>query len=124
MAEMRLPDNAQVHTVVLVNGGIDALKTLETVLDDRRYDVVFVESDNGAYSRIRQIVPDLIVLCTSIEDPRALHLLTMLRLDPQTRDLPVLVWVLECEAELNHTGSRSADDDGGPIRLHPSFQIN
>ena len=123
MADMPLPPNGRVHTAVLVNGGIDALKTVENVLDARRYEIVFVESDQSAYSQIKQIAPDLIILCTGIEDPRTLQLLTMLKLDPQTRRFPVLVWVMEYEDDFNGTGSRS-NDDVGLIRSHRSFQIN
>ena len=123
MVEMPLPHNGRVHTAVLVNGGIHALTTVENVLDARRYEIMFVEFDHGAYSQIRQIAPDLIILCTGIEDPRALQLLTMLKLDPQTRRLPVLVWVLGREGDFNRTASHF-DDDVALIRRPRSFQIN
>ena len=54
--------------VVLVNGGPDMLSLLETVLDAGHYDVVFVESSDHAYSHIKRVQPNLVILCMRIED--------------------------------------------------------
>ena len=123
MADMPPPDNGQVQTAVLVNGGIRALQTVENVLGARRYEIVFVDSDGGAYRQIKRLAPDLIILCAGIDDPRALQLLTMLKLDPQTCALPVLVCVLECDDDFNRRGSHSSEDVE-LIRSQPTFQIN
>ena len=48
--------------VVVVNGSADVLGMLETVLDAGRYDMVFVESGNRAYSQIKKVQPQLVML--------------------------------------------------------------
>ena len=43
--------------VVIVNGSTDMMTLLETVLDAGHYDVVFVESNEHAYSHIKRVQP-------------------------------------------------------------------
>ena len=77
-----------VQKVVVVNGNTEVLGMLEAVLDAGRYDMVFVESSDHAYSQIKKVVPNLVILCARIERLEGLQLLTMLKLDPETRDHP------------------------------------
>ena len=58
---------------------------LEAVLDAGRYDMVFVESSDHAYSQIKKVLPNLVILCARIERLEGFQLLTMLKLDPETR---------------------------------------
>ena len=48
------------------------LELLETVLDAGHYDVVFVESSEHAYSQIKRVQPNLVILCVRIDDMRRL----------------------------------------------------
>src|SRR5712675_801950 len=67
--------------VVIVNGSTDMLGLLETVLDAGHYDVVFVESSEHAYSHIKRVQPNLVILCMSLEDRDGFQVLSMLKLD-------------------------------------------
>src|SRR5438876_512228 len=49
--------------VVIINGSTEVLELLETVLDAGHYDVVFVESTRHAYSQIKRVLPNLVILC-------------------------------------------------------------
>ena len=101
-----------VQKVVVVNGNPEVLGMLESVLDAGRYDMVFVESGDRAYSQIRKVLPNLVILCTRIEELDGFQLLTMLKLDTDTRDIPVLTYTTEYEGQpLETTISRLADDD-------------
>ena len=101
-----------VQKVVVVNGNAEALGMLETVLDAGRYDMVFVESPDNAYSSIRKLQPNLVILCTRVEDLDGFHLLTMLKLDAVTRDIPVLTYTTESEeGDFDAAISQMADDD-------------
>lgn len=101
-----------VQKVVVVNGNPEVLGMLESVLDAGRYDMVFVESGDRAYSQIRKVLPNLVILCTRIEELDGFQLLTMLKLDQDTRDIPVLTYTTEYEGQqLETTISRLADDD-------------
>src|SRR5256885_717018 len=67
--------------VVIVNGSTEILGLLETALDAGRYDVVFVESQEHAYSQIKRVQPQLVILCVRIEDRDSFQVLSMLKLD-------------------------------------------
>jgi two-component system phosphate regulon response regulator PhoB len=84
--------------VVIVNGSSQILELLETVLDAGRYDVVFVESSQHAYSQIKRVQPNLVILCVQVDDPSGFQVLSMLKLDAETRDIPVLTYTTEYEA--------------------------
>ena len=74
--------------VVIVNGTPEILGLLETVLDAGHYDVVFVESNAHAYSQIKRVQPDLVILCVRIDDMDGFQVLSMLKLDEDTRAHP------------------------------------
>jgi PleD family two-component response regulator len=88
-----------VQKVVIVNGSAEILELLETVLDSGRYDIVFVESNEHAYSQIKRVQPNLVILCVRIEDLNAFHVLSMLKLDEDTREIPVLTYTTEYEGQ-------------------------
>jgi PleD family two-component response regulator len=81
--------------VVIVNGSAEILELLETVLDAGHYDVVFVESSEHAYSQIKRVQPNLVILCVRIDDAEGFQVLSMLKLDAGTRDIPVLTYTTE-----------------------------
>src|ERR671923_2215514 len=99
MADGHRNANTPVHKVVVVNGSTEVLGMLEAVLDAGRYDMVFVESSDHAYSQIKKVLPNLVILCARIEELESFQLLTMLKLDNETRDIPVLTYTTEFEGQ-------------------------
>jgi PleD family two-component response regulator len=98
--------------VVIVNGSPEMLEMLEAVLDAGRYDVVFVESSEHAYSQIKRVQPNLVVLCVRIDDADGFQVLSMLKLDAETRSIPVLTYTSEHtdeELESEYTDSSDAE---------------
>ena len=85
--------------VVIVNGNAQILEMLESVLDAGHYDVVFVESSEHAYSQIKRVQPHLVILCVRIDDLDGFQVLSMLKLDGETRDIPVLTYTTEYEGK-------------------------
>ena len=83
--------------VVIVNGNPDVLQLLETVLAAGHYDVVFVESNAHAYSQIKRVQPNLVILCVGIDDVNGFQVLSMLKLDADTRGIPILTYTIEYE---------------------------
>ena len=108
-ADVREPEDLTKATatqkVVIVNGSTEILDLLETVLDAGHYDVVFVESSEHAYSQIKRVQPNLVILCVSVDDSNALQVLSMLKLDPDTRNIPVLT----------HTTDGDEDDEAEEV---------
>src|SRR5437870_8739957 len=93
----RVPTSPVTQKVVIVNGSTDMLTLLETVLDAGHYDIVFVESSEHAYSQIKRVQPNLVILCMRIDDLSAFQVLSMLKLDAGTRDIPVLTYATKDE---------------------------
>jgi PleD family two-component response regulator len=85
--------------VVIVNGSTDMMALIETVLDAGRYDIVFVESNEHAYSHIKRVQPHLVILCMRIEDREGFQVLSMLKLDDETRRIPVVTYTTEFEGQ-------------------------
>lgn len=85
--------------VVIINGSPEILELLETVLDAGHYDIIFVESSEHAYSQIKRVKPDLVILCVSMSDGDGLQVLSMLKLDEETRSLPIVTYTTERTAE-------------------------
>ena len=99
----RLPPHAAAATttqkVVIVNGSPEMLETLETVLDAGHYDVVFVESSEHAYSQIKRVLPNLVILCVRIDDADGFQVLSMVKLDAETRGIPILTYTTEHDGD-------------------------
>jgi PleD family two-component response regulator len=114
-----------VQKVVVVNGNTAVLETLEAALDAGRYDMVFVESDERAYSQIKNVVPNLVILCARIDQPQAFQLLTMLKLDPETRSIPVLTFTTEQDGgDSDASASQLADEDDLLLQTRPALRMN
>ncbi len=88
-----------IQKVVIVNGNPKILELLETVLEAGHYDVVFVESNEHAYSQIKRVQPNLVILCVGVEDLEGFQVLSMLKLDDDTRDIPVLTYATEFDVQ-------------------------
>jgi len=85
--------------VVIVNGSPEILDLLETALDAGHYDVVFVESSAHAYSQIKRVQPNLVILCIRIDDADGFQVLSMLKLDEDTRSIPVLTYTTQSDGD-------------------------
>ena len=108
---------------VLVNGDPDVLRLLDTVLAGRHYDMVFVPPDGRAYEQIRQIRPDLVVLRSELRSAADLEVLTMLKLDNDTRDIPVLTYTTEFEGQ-DFGGYDEGRDEERPHPQLRSLRMN
>jgi PleD family two-component response regulator len=114
----------KVQKVVVVNGNTDVLGMLETVLDAGRYDMVFVESSDHAYSQIKKIVPNLVILCTRIDELEGFQLLTMLKLDDDTRDIPILTYTTEYEGQDFDTAISQLAEEEELLPARPALRMN
>ena len=112
MADTNQIGATQVQKVVVVNGNTEVLGMLETVLDAGRYDMVFVDSSDRAYTQIKKVVPNLVILCTRIEELDGFQLLTMLKLDEETKNIPILTYTTEYEGQdFDSAISQLAEDE-------------
>ena len=125
MAHINAIATTPAQKVVVVNGNTEVLGMLESVLDAGRYDMVFVESGSRAYSQIKKVHPNLVILCTRIDELDGFQLLTMLKLDPETRTVPVLTYTTECEGQdFESTISQMAEDEEALLPARPALRMN
>jgi PleD family two-component response regulator len=124
MANTARTVTAIVQKVVVVNGNTEVLGLLETTLDAGRYDMVFVESSEHAYSQIKKVLPNLVILCARIEDTECFQLLTMLKLDADTRQIPVLTYTTECEGQDFDAALSELADDETELLPAPALRMN
>ena len=125
MAHINAIVTTPAQKVVVVNGNTEVLGMLETVLDAGRYDMVFVESGTRAYSQIKKVQPNLVILCTRIERLDGFQILTMLKLDPETCDIPVLTYTTECEGQdFDEAISQLAEEEEDLLPSRPALRMN
>ncbi len=125
MADMNQLAASPVQKVVIVNGNSDVIGTLEAVLEAGRYDMVFVESAKHAFSNIKKVRPNLVILCTSIEELDGFQLLTMLKLDGETRDIPVLTYTMDGDGqEEDDELSQIPDEEEDFAPVSPALRMN
>ena len=81
------------RSVVAVSGDRQRAELLDALLvDENEYDVIFVESIGGGYARIKELTPDLVVVCLETDDVAACQLLSMLKTDRAMSVIPVVTW--------------------------------
>ena len=97
--------------VVVVSKQCQLNGLLETVLDAGQYDVVFVESTEHAYSHIKRLTPHLIIVCLDIDDLDGFQVLSMLKLDPDTKNIPVVTCTIQQDDEVTRDESLDPPDD-------------
>ena len=97
--------------VVVVSKQSQMIGLLETVLDAGQYDVVFVESTEHAYSHIKRLSPNLIIVCLDIDDIDGFQVLSMLKLDNETKGIPVVTCTISASDEDAHDEAPEPPDD-------------
>ena len=114
-----------IQKVVVVNGSTDELGILEAVLEAGRYDMVFVELSDQGYSQIKRVLPNLVIFCACIEHLEGFQLFTMLKLDPETRDIPVLTYTTVCEGQdFDAAISQLAEEEEDLLPSRPALRMN
>src|SRR5918994_6037363 len=103
--------NAASQQVVVVSKHQQLHGLLETVLDAGQYDIVFVESTEHAYTHIKRLTPHLIIVCLDIDDLDGFQVLSMLKLDDDTKYIPVVTCTVQQEDEVSQDESLDTPDD-------------
>jgi CheY-like chemotaxis protein len=97
--------------VVVVSKQSQLNGLLETVLDAGQYDVVFVESTEHAYSHIKRLTPHLIIVCLDIDDLDGFQVLSMLKLDVDTKGIPLVTCTVSQDDEATQDEMLDPPDD-------------
>jgi DNA-binding response OmpR family regulator len=97
--------------VVIVNGTAELFDFVDNLLGAGHYNVVFVESSAHAYSQIRREHPNLVILCLELDDPGGFHVLSMLKMDEETRTIPLVTYTSEGDGDSTHPWAVEAIDN-------------
>src|SRR4029078_13008959 len=107
---------------VVVNGNPDVRELLESALDGGRYDLLFADAGQHAYSLIKREQPDLVVLSVNIGLPEGSQLRSMLKLDPATQHIAVVTYTThgadDEPDEDDYSEERPLQTPHIPMRLH------
>ncbi len=63
----------------------------DLLVDASNFDVIVMESIAGAYSRIKQVTPDFVVVLMTIDDVAGCQLLSMLKIDRDLSGIPLVI---------------------------------
>lgn len=110
-ARMPMTVRSASQQVVVVSKQSQLNGLLETVLDAGQYDVVFVESTEHAYSHIKRLTPHLIIVCLDIDDLDGFQVLSMLKLDADTKFIPVVTCTVQADDDISRDESLDPPDD-------------
>ena len=94
--------------------------------DDHDYGVIFVDTIGRSYLRIKQVIPDVVIVYCAIDDLAACQLLSMLKLDEETRSIPVLTYTAGYESQ-EEEAEEEDDADSGTMSIFspaPGMRIN
>lgn len=76
------------------------LHLMRRVLEDEEYQVILLQEGKEAFSKAKTLLPDLLILDLRLGDISGQAILSQLRDDPVTAEIPVIVYtaaVLEAE---------------------------
>ena len=68
---------------------------VQTALNLAQNSIIVVESTATAYSQIKRMRPDVVIVCLANDGTEACQVLSMLTLDSETSGIPVVTWLTE-----------------------------
>ncbi len=105
--------DANRQLAVFIGGDTNALAHVEPILSGQAYDIEFVAMNDEPYATVAALKPDIVVVSLDLESEAGFLLLTMLRLDPDTAQIPVLSYVQEDDL----SASEDESVEHSPMRL-------
>jgi DNA-binding response OmpR family regulator len=103
-AALRIPAVEEVQTILVVDDDPPVLQLMEHVLQSRKYRVVTARSGREALSKVRETMPDLVVLDGMLPEVHGFEICRQLKTSERFRHIPVVM------VSAIHTGWRFAAD--------------
>ena len=106
------------RSAVLVSGHAPRAELLDLLLvDTHDYDVIFVDSFDNGYSRIKRVMPDVIIVFLEIGDAAGCQLMSMLKMDDHTSAIPILTCAVPGDERHCRDDAGNVERDGSPVPL-------
>ncbi|HYU19227.1 MAG TPA: response regulator [Chloroflexota bacterium] len=115
------PNGRPKATIVVVNDNPEFLELAQTLLQEEGYRVEVCQEGQRAYAFVKKAMPALVILDVRIVGVGEWQVLDMLKLDPETAKIPILV----CSAAVNEVRAVEArlHEQGCEILFKP-FEID
>ena len=115
-------DEVAQKSIVVVDDDRQLAELLREFLTDEDYRVAVCAHGDQAFSMIRSLLPDLIILDVRMAEIGGLGVLYLLSTDPQTRQIPVLMCTAVSAGEMQPWHD-VLDEKGVPI-LYKPFELD
>jgi DNA-binding response OmpR family regulator len=100
----RVPAVEEVQTVLAVDDDESVLRLMERILESRRYRVLTARAGREALARVREAMPDLVILDGMLPEVHGFEICRQLKTSERFRHIPVIL------VSAVHTGWRFAAD--------------
>ncbi len=88
---------ASKRTIMVVDDNADIVAVIKTILEDKGYALQFAYSGQEAFNLLGEQKPDLILLDILMPKVDGLEVLTLLKENPDTRSIPVILLTSKVE---------------------------
>ena len=102
--ERRVPAVEEMHTVLVVDDDQDVLRLMQDILQARKYRVVTGRTGREALAKVREAMPDLVILDGMLPEVHGFEICRQLKTSERFRHIPVIM------VSAVHTGLRFAAD--------------
>jgi DNA-binding response OmpR family regulator len=100
----RVPAVEEMHTILVVDDDVDVLRLMQDLLQARKYHVVTGRTGREALAKVREAVPDLVILDGMLPEVHGFEICRQLKSSERFRHIPVIM------VSAVHTGWRFAAD--------------
>ena len=118
-----LSQTVAAQKVVIINGNPKVSELLDDILEPGYYNIIFLESSEHSYTQVKYIKPNLVILCVSVDDMDGLQVLSMMKFDEETKNIPVMTHVIEQEESDSHEEDQ-AESQGTEMYLPHTALMN
>lgn len=105
--------------ILVVDDDVQTLKLVGLVLERKGYDIIAARQGDQALEKAHAEEPDLIVLDIMMPDIDGYEVSRRLRADPDTADVPILMFTAKSEVQDKVTGFEAGADDFLTKPIHP-----
>ena len=110
--------------ILVVDDDLQTVKLVGLVLDRQGYEITAARRGEEALEKARNELPDLIILDVMMPDMNGYEVSRQLRADPETADLPILMFTAKSGVQDKVTGFEAGADDFLTKPIHPKEMVS
>jgi len=81
-----------IKRILVVDDRNELLHLMRRVLEDEQYQVSILQEGRDAFTQVKSMLPDLLILDLKLGDMSGQDILKQVKNDPATADVPVIVY--------------------------------